>query len=176
MTVTTHTRQADATSIRQAIREYRIDRIADNIQHSLGIRDAVILAIIDPTVTDIEFARLVDTPQCPESQNIMNEPSPSRSPTEASPTRRTHAGMPTSSPSTGTDSDTRNYSPPRATSTGHAATPIPPADSPTTPSTTSPHAHSQPSSSAHYAETSNGQQPRNKPPLRLPRHADILTS
>lgn len=72
MTVTTCTRQADATSIRQAIREYRIDRIADNIQHSLGIRDAVILAIIDPTVTDMEFARLVDTPQCSESRNIMS--------------------------------------------------------------------------------------------------------
>lgn len=72
MTVTTRTRQADATSIRQAIREYRIDRITDNIQHSLGIRDAVILAIIDPTVTDMEFARLVDTPQCSESRNIMS--------------------------------------------------------------------------------------------------------
>lgn len=72
MTVKTRTQHADAATIRQAIREYRIDRITDNIQHNLGIRDAVILAIIDPTVTDTEFARLVDTPQCPESRNIMS--------------------------------------------------------------------------------------------------------
>ena len=55
MTVKTRTQHADAATIRQAIREYRIDRITDNIQHNLGIRDAVILAIIDPTVTDTEL-------------------------------------------------------------------------------------------------------------------------
>lgn len=72
MTIATRTQHIDAPTIRRAIREHRIDRIADNIQHSLGIRDATILAIIDPEVSDTEFARLVDTPQFPESQNIMD--------------------------------------------------------------------------------------------------------
>ena len=72
MTVTTLTRQADATTIRQAIRDRRIDRVTDLMQDNLGIRDAVILAIIDPEVSDTEFARLVDMPQSPESRNIMS--------------------------------------------------------------------------------------------------------
>ncbi len=72
MTVTTYTRHIDAATIRQAIREHRIDRVTDLIQDNLGIRDAVILTIIDPTVSDTEFARLVNAPQSPESQTIMN--------------------------------------------------------------------------------------------------------
>lgn len=72
MTVTTLNRQVDAATIRQAIRDRRIDRITDLMQHDLGIRDAIILAIIDPTVTDLEFTRLVNEPQSPESQTIMN--------------------------------------------------------------------------------------------------------
>ena len=72
MTVTTLNRQVDAATIRQAIRDHRIDRITDLMQDNLGIRDAVILTIIDPTVSDTEFARLVNAPQSPESQTIMN--------------------------------------------------------------------------------------------------------
>lgn len=64
--------QVDATTIRQAIRDRRIDHIADLVQDNRGIRDAVILTIIDPTVTDLEFARLVNVTRSPKSLDIMN--------------------------------------------------------------------------------------------------------